>query len=293
MRLSWGVMGVLSTTFYDAFRGRRAAADLEPLLAAVVARGHAAWPTLPVPPEALIRQLAGGLSERRLNRALAAIHAADLHLACACAMSSRAAIEALELHFMARVPRFVRRIDRGAAFAAEVQQTLRVKLLVASPGARPRIGEFVGSCSLATWLRLWAVRVALAFVGGRPEPAANGSHEIADKLMMDALDLEREIVEQQHQQVFQEALDAALATLTEQERDLLRRHFVDDVSLEQLAAGYGVHRATCARWLAAAREKLQEDTRRRVIASLQLSPAEFESLAGLMQSGLSVTLASR
>jgi RNA polymerase sigma-70 factor (ECF subfamily) len=285
-------MGPLSTIFYDGLRKRRTAADLEPLLADVVARGRAAWPHLPVAPESLIRQLAAHLPDRPPEKILPAIHAADLHLACACAAQLPSAIEALELHFMARVPRFVRHLDRSLSFAAEVQQTLRVMLLVALPGPRPRIGEFAGTRSLASWLRLLAVRAAIDLMGRLPEePGA--ARDLADRPLVDELDLEGDLVRERHRQAFQGALDEALATLSGRERELLREHFVEDRSIEALAAAHHVHRATCARWLATAREKLIEDTRRRVIARLRLSPSEVESLAGLIEGGLDVTLAPR
>jgi RNA polymerase sigma-70 factor (ECF subfamily) len=53
---------------------------------------------------------------------------------------------------------------------------------------------------------------------------------------------------------------------------------------------YGVNRATAARWLAAAREIVKERTIRQLRARLQLNPRECESLLGLVNSQLEVSV---
>src|SRR5438270_4729904 len=83
----------------DAFRqlapeALRAAGGEELLraLQALAARGAEAWPELPVDPAALVaqaaRHLPATLAAADLVGELDALHAADLHLACACAAGS-------------------------------------------------------------------------------------------------------------------------------------------------------------------------------------------------------------
>jgi RNA polymerase sigma-70 factor (ECF subfamily) len=289
------IVGLLSTVFHSGYAGRCTVADLEPRLAAIVERGRAAWPRLALAATVLVRQLAERLpataSDREMEALFDRIHAADLYLACACAERVAGAAEALELHFIARVPGFVRHVDASAGFAADVQQTLRVYLLVAGPGARPRIGEFSGTRSLARWLRLTAVR--LAWERARPWPqATTDGAPVVVPAQFDDLDLDSELARAHHRALFQRALDEALADLTAQERELLRLQVVEELDLDALAARQGVHRTTCARQLVAARDKLHEDTRRRIVATLPLSPSEFDSLAELIQGGLSITFAT-
>ena len=78
--------------------------------------------------------------------------------------------------------------------------------------------------------------------------------------------------------------------LSDREKNLLRQSAIDGLSIDDLAALYRVHRATCARWLEAAREALFSDTRRRLIDEAGIAEAECDSIIRLVQSQLHVTL---
>ena len=73
-------------------------------------------------------------------------------------------------------------------------------------------------------------------------------------------------------------------------RNLLRLHHLGGATLEQLAAMYGVHRATAVRWLADARAALARGTRRRLTASLDVSPAELDSILAMIGSRLEASV---
>ena len=52
-----------------------------------------------------------------------------------------------------------------------------------------------------------------------------------------------------------------------------------------------VSRATVARWLAAAREALHDETRRELLGHLRVSPSELDSIAALVRSQVELSLA--
>src|SRR5579884_1384958 len=85
-------------------------------------------------------------------------HLADLYLATACAAGNAAALAAFERTHLSQVAAFVARTDSDPAFAEEVRQRLREKLLVGQP---PRISEYAGQGPLGGWVRVAAVRMAL------------------------------------------------------------------------------------------------------------------------------------
>ena len=61
---------------------------------------------------------------------------------------------------------------------------------------------------------------------------------------------------------FAGALREANAELDSETRTLLRQQIVDQLSIDEIGAAFGVHRATAARWLLRARGALVTATRR-------------------------------
>src|SRR6202044_357253 len=103
-------------------------------------------------------------------------------------------------------------------------------------------------------------------------------------------DPERRLIQQRYRDAFNEALRDAVDALDAEHREILRLHFVERRTLEQLAASLGVHRATVARRLKAAREAVLGQARRAIEARLDVHDAELDSLAGLMRSQLDPSL---
>ena len=61
-------------------------------------------------------------------------------------------------------------------------------------------------------------------------------------------------------------------------------------TVDDLGALYQVHRATAARWIGAARERLAEETRRQMIEQLGIQPADYDSILRLIHSQLDVSV---
>jgi RNA polymerase sigma-70 factor, ECF subfamily len=223
-------------------------------------RGRAAWPAVAVS-EAQLREHVARLELPEQPHA-------DLYLACACAAGDAKAIAAFERAVLSEVGHFIARIDASPQFADEVRQALRERLLVARAGAPPRIADYTGRGPLGAWVRVVAVRVAI--------------------------DLRRDADDHRHlsttQADYEAAMREALAALDAKERNLLRMHVVDGLTVDRIGLAYRVHRATAARWVQAVRQKLLDDIYRRLGERLHLSPAELDSLTALVQSQLRVSL---
>jgi RNA polymerase sigma-70 factor (ECF subfamily) len=82
----------------------------------------------------------------------------------------------------------------------------------------------------------------------------------------------------------------ALAALDGEQRTLLRMHFVDAVTLDELAPLRNVHRATIARHLAAARKTILDKVRGQLRERFALSIEEFERLIRLVRSRLQISV---
>ena len=87
---------------------------------------------------------------------------------------------------------------------------------------------------------------------------------------------------------FKRGFKAALASLSLHDRDLVRRHYLDGLTLDALARLHGTHRATIARQLARIRE-LVDETRRALRAELSAS-SDLEDVLQLIGSKLEASL---
>jgi RNA polymerase sigma-70 factor, ECF subfamily len=74
------------------------------------------------------------------------------------------------------------------------------------------------------------------------------------------------------------ALRYAFAALSPRERNLLRMHHLHELTVDELAPSLGVHRATVARWIAAAREHLLAETRAALAARLDVGEPTLDSI---------------
>jgi RNA polymerase sigma-70 factor (ECF subfamily) len=142
---------------------------------------------------------------------------------------------------------------------------------------------------LGGWLRVTATRAVLNWLKAqRREPLDD------DEAMLGSIEAPAEAPELQHLKEryrgeFSSAFRRAIHALEVRQRNMLRQHYIDDLSLEELGALYNVHRATAARWLGAARTALLEKTRDEISKALGLNRLEVDSLMRLVQSRLDLS----
>ena len=87
------------------------------------------------------------------------------------------------------------------------------------------------------------------------------------------------------------SLRAAVAALDPRSRALFRYNLIDGWNIERIAAIYGVHRATIARWIAAARDELVDLIERELGSRLAIGTEEVGSIIRLVRSRIDVSLA--
>jgi RNA polymerase sigma-70 factor (ECF subfamily) len=279
----------LAAAFLAASEGLAARADLGERLLAMVLAAQAAHPRVRLDDERFVHHLARHRPpDATLDGWLGSICAGDLYLACACAEGAPAAIEALDLLFRSQVGGYLAGLRPAPDFVDDVAQAVRERLLVGAGGSPPRIAEYSGRGPLSSWLRVVTVRLALAMRRKRTElVAAEEPEEEAAPV-----DAEIDALKRRHAGEVNAAFRAAVGALTSQQRDLLRRHFVEGATLAELAAALGVGRATVARWVAAARQEILARAHRQLREKLRLRPAELESLMRLMRSQLDLSLST-
>lgn len=220
-------------------------------------------------------------------------HIADLYLAYACAIGEPKAVAAFDHEFAQVIETAARRIYSAQEFIDEVVQLVRERLLVVTDG-NPRIAEFSGQGSLRAWVRISAMRVAMNLLRDRKRDAIV-QDEVFFQLAGSPDDPERAKAHARYGEACSLALRAAFGELTARERNLLRMHHLHGLTIDELAPTFRVHRATVARWLAHARERLLAKTREGLRERLSLGDDEVDSilraLAGQIEISVSRLLA--
>jgi RNA polymerase sigma-70 factor, ECF subfamily len=269
-------------------------ADLGERLVALLGAARAAYPEVQLDDAVFVRHLARHLPEgAALSTWLDLICAADLYLACACAAGVPAAVAALDRQYRAQVGAFLARRQPTPELVDDVAQAVLERLFTGAEASPPRIAEYTGRGALSAWLRVVTLRVAANLRRKRTEELApDREDELPEPLPDRPEDPEGELLKQRCSGPYRAAVVAAVGALAAEQRDILRLHFVEGMTLEQLARKLGVGRATVARRLAAAREEIQSRARRELGGSLGLRPDEVESLMKMMRSRLDLSLSS-
>ncbi len=211
---------------------------------------------------------------------------AELYLCCACAHGDPVATRALESETLPQVVKAISRVDSDHEFVEEALQILRDKLLV---GPRAKIADYAARGPLVAWLSVAAARVALDAV--RSRNARKREHpDLQDRLAQTDSGLLDDIMRTRYADSFQRALKQAVRSLPSRERNLLRLQLVGRCSIDQLGRMYLVHRATAARWLENARNKVFESVREQMKKEHHLSDTEFDSIARGVQSQLDLNI---
>jgi RNA polymerase sigma-70 factor (ECF subfamily) len=262
--------------------------DLEARLAGLLADGRAAWPEVAVPDDAFMRHLGERLPVAGARAALAATHAGDLYLACACLRGDPAALVAFEERFMRRVSKYLTRADVLPGLTDDVKQLLRGRLFTGVEGLRPSIGSYTGRGPLAAWLRTVAVRAALEL--RRSQPGALAGDEQVAALAAAGPDPELSFLKTHAAAELKAAFEQTLARLSVREANIVRLYFLDGVTMTELASVYRVSVRTIERWIARLRVRLLKDTRRRLAERLRLPASELDELIEVVRSQLHVSM---
>jgi RNA polymerase sigma-70 factor (ECF subfamily) len=241
--------------------------------------GRRAWPDLELDPQrfcAHVETCRVELDER---------NAADLFLACACLHGLPHALTAFERTLLARTPQFIAKLHATAEQIAELKQVMREQLFT---GATPKIAEYRGRGPLVAWLRVVVIRAAIKLKRSRREqPLPSGAHALA----LAESSPELKALRNRYRPLFNDAFRAALAQLPTNDRELLRLHFIEGVSMDDLGKRFRVNRSTIFRRINSCTAALKRSIHERLSGMLGLSTTEVESLADLVASDLDFSLA--
>lgn len=264
--------------------------ELAPLLRERYERGAAAWPGVVVDAEQFARAIITRIETSDRRAALQMMITDDLYLACGCAAGSPAALSAFERHCGPAIRHALATMGASPDQRDELEQMIRERLLVAPGGGEtPRIASYAARGSLRAWVRVVAAREAARMLPRSRREACVENEQLANLLAGDD-DPELGYLKRLYLDEFKRAFQAAIDALPPRDRLILQQYVLDGLTIDQLAALHKTHRATAARWVQIARDRVLENTSRELIERLRLTRSEFDSVMRLIRSQLEVSL---
>lgn len=260
---------------------------------ALLQRAEARHAALALPQERFLPFLQRCLREAAVpSGALESLHVEDVYLACSYGLGIEAARKQVEEEHFTRIKRRLARMQMPPELIADVLQELRCRLVeMVQPDYAGRI--YSGRGSLGGWLQIAALRTAERRKQRAQHELPQHDERVAlavhDQLLP-APDPEMEHLIRSYSAAFGTAMTQALAALSSRERNLLRYHFLERLSIDQLATTYSVHRATVARWIARAQQHLADETRTRLLAQIPIAADSIPRLLTLIRSKLNLSL---
>jgi RNA polymerase sigma-70 factor (ECF subfamily) len=260
----------------------------EPVIVdSLIARGAAEYPSIrePVGLRALLERRAADAKPGELEA-----RAGDLYLAAACVAGDAVAIAMFDQRLPATVVPALARIGVPASDNDEILQRTRVALLAPNDRGKCGLAEYTGRGELRAYVRAVAVRLALKRLQRETAPGSDDPSALLE-LVRDAHDsADFELLKQKYKADLRAAFATAFAALSPRERTLLRQHYLDGLTIDLLAPLYQVHRATCARWIEAARASVLREVRAHLRRTLGLDDRELDHAIELVRSQLDLSL---
>lgn len=224
--------------------------------------------------------------------AVQALAIEDLYLAFACSLQSPAALRVFYREYDPDLQLIARRFKISDSDLDDVRQAIADKLFLGANGLPKRILDYKGEGRLRHWFRAVATRAVLDRLR-----RARLSDDHSTQMYLAALshsapqhDPELLMIRDRYGDAFRESFEFAVRALEPEERTAIRCHYLLGMTADQMAVALGMHRATAARKVVRARERLLKMTRERLKSRLGVNKAELESIMLLFEEGLSITL---
>jgi RNA polymerase sigma-70 factor (ECF subfamily) len=247
-----------------------------------VSAARLAWPGVTVSEAVFLEYLGRKVASLPDGALFTTLRTSDLYLACACLANDESAILTFEQRYVPTIARALARLQLPPWLADDITCSLREKLFLGACGP-PLLQGYSGRGELRSWVRSVAMHAgqsALRRPKGRCDVAA------AFELYDPNDDPELEYFKSIYRVELAESLGAAIRSLSSREREILRLHYFEGLNIDAIGARHHVHRATVARWIAAALGSILRHMRDDLAARLSLPRRDLDSVMRLAGSGL-------
>jgi RNA polymerase sigma-70 factor (ECF subfamily) len=290
MRAMESVADAFVAGLADAVRSRfddRAA--LATSLALLHGAAQAAYPEHVVDATTFAGELARRLGELATPEQVLAVRADHLLLAIAGCTGDEAALRRLDAELVPVVAAAAARLSALPHQVDDVRSHVRRVLFASEPGRPAALQEFSGRGDLRSYVRVIATRELVRVINqGRRGLAV--LDEAVLNLASPTDDPALAYLRERYRSDVDAAMRAALIGLADEERALLRYSLIDGWTVDRIGALYGVHRATAARRVAAARAAFATAIRSELAGRLAIPDDEVDSIIRLVQSRIDASI---
>ena len=256
-------------------------------LAAACGTARTAYPELVFDDRVLVEAIAVRCPSAGALAHVKGCYAADLALARAAARGDATAITLIEHTHRAMIDSICKGFTATGHSLDDLRQLLRAKLFAGHP---PGIDGYAGQGQIASWLRVAATRLFIDLGKRKDRARETLDDDDGAAALLDPLDLGLELIKREYRAAVRAAIQHAARRLEPGDRHILRQHFVGGLTIDQLAAVLGIHRATAARRITRAREQLATMARDELATTLAITPQEVEEVVRLVVSRFDVSI---
>jgi RNA polymerase sigma-70 factor (ECF subfamily) len=255
----------------------------------VVERVQAAWPNLRVD----LNEFAAFLESKRSasapsGTAADALAVEDLYLAFACSRGDNKALVGFDREMRKDLEAAFVKMRVPPARRDDARQQIWEKLFVGPP--RPRILDYSGLGRLRFWFRVTVLRSLLDDLRAEKRSIEVLNDDIVLGAPAGGADPEMEHLKKLYRKEVASAFAETIAALAPEDRNVLRSYYSRQMTIDEIAAAFGIHRATAARRVNSARDRLLAETRRRLSEKLALKSRELDSVFRLIESRLHISV---
>jgi RNA polymerase sigma-70 factor, ECF subfamily len=210
----------------------------------------------------------------------------DEYLRLACLNGVAGAVETLELEYIRPLETALTRRGSDIELVEETLQVLRQKLLLAEP---PALASYKSTGHLRAWLLVVATRTSRDLARQRGVRWSRQA-PLVDQLVTTSTHIDVRLQKNELDDIFAEALREVVRSLPSRERYALRMHILAGWNVSQIGEAMSTHRATAARWIAAAKERINRNVRNILKERLDLTPEEAQRVFSLLSTHLNLRL---
>lgn len=210
----------------------------------------------------------------------------DEYLRLACLNNVTGAVETLEREYLRPLETTLLKRNSDAELVGETLQVVRHKLLL---GETPALASYESTGHLRAWLLVVATRTLRDLARQRGVRWSRQA-PLVEQLVTPGNEPDVSLQKSELDDIFVEALREVVVGLPERERYALRMHILAGWNISQIGEAMSTHRATAARWIAAAKQRINQNVRAILKKRLDLAPEELERVFSLLSTHLNLRL---